>query len=282
MAAELLGIERRSPTGSTDPNRPSQQSFVVKYAAAELDHEVAIADVTAYRTTNSLITLDGKPFSHYDYATVNDNLYRVTAIYQKPSYGTPVAEAGDIEFKLNTIGKSQKVLSTLGRQDSQAPTGYSVPDVGDAIGATENGVEGVDAPFPAFDFTVTNIVTAATATPSFYAAIRAASGRVNDDSVNTVEYGTLAAGELLFKGAVASKSQGGDLVRIDFEFSGLPNATDIDVGGMTFDAKEGWDHLWFIFADKTDGAARGKKPIAGFIDRHIPRHDFSTIPVDFS
>lgn len=282
MAAQVLGIERRSPTGSTDPDKPSQQVFVVKYAAAELDHTVALADVTTYRTANSLTSLDGKPFSHYDYSTQNDDLYRVTAIYQKPSYGTPAAEEGDVEFRLNTIGKSQKVLTTLARQDSQAPTGYTVPTVGDAIGATETGIEGVDAPFPAFDFTVTNIVSAATATPSYYASIRAASAKVNNASVNTVEFGTLAAGELLFLGARATKSQNGDLVRVEFEFSALPNATSVEVGGMTFATKEGWDHLWLMFADETDGAARGKKPIAGFIDRYIERYNFALLPVNFS
>ena len=279
MALLKIGIQPRSARGSDDPATPSSLGFVVEYDADQFDHTAVLADVATYIGDESIGPIDGKPLQSLAYEARANRIWIVTATFARPRYGTHAGTAGDVESELSTIGKTTRVLTSLSRIESKAPAGLSVPSVGNAINASERGVEGVDAPLPSFDFTITNYLDKGDADAAYWLSIFGASATVNDATFNAGRYGTFAAGSVLFLGAAETSSRTSDEVKVEFRFSALPNSGAFTDSGMSFTGKDGWDVLWYIFAEVTDGAARGRKPVAGFIDRYIARSDFGDIPV---
>jgi hypothetical protein len=186
---------------------------------------------------------------------------------------------GTVIWSGTTAGGSQHITSGLAPGDVFTdPSVSSLPvDWGLAIGATKDGIAGVDITVPVDAFRATKYIAAAS-WPALRAAIKALTGTVNDDSW-TADGETFEAGEVLFLGATWAKRTEVDPpdYEVTFEFAASPNVEDLDIGGIIGIDKEGWDYLDITYEDTEDAGFLAKKPIIATIHKVYRRADFAAL-----
>jgi hypothetical protein len=182
----------------------------------------------------------------------------------------------DAEYTFDTGGGTAKVTQSLGTVASYAPAGLTPPDFQGAIGVSEDRVEGVDVPIPAFQFTETHRFTDAEVDGAYRLTLFTMTGRWNDAA-----FKGLASGECLFLGATGSRRAGDTKWSITFRFAGSPNVTGMTIGDITGVDKLGWDYLWVRYADFEDGFAYAlvKRPVAAYVERVSLPGDFSLLNI---
>ena len=126
---------------------------------------------------------------------------------------------------------------------SEDGAGIFPPNHRGAIGVTQDGhVEGVEIPYPIYNWSEALTVPAASVTTSYKLALFNLTGRMNHAA-----WKGFSKGEVLFLGAQGTQQNGG-AVKINFKFSSLPNETNIPVSPtLSIPFKYGWDYLWAEF-----------------------------------
>jgi hypothetical protein len=190
-------------------------------------------------------------------------------------YARYVRIIDDDEYTFDTGGGTQRITQSLETINSYAPSGLTAPDFGGAIGVSDDRVEGVDVTIPAYQFTETHRIAAATVDTSYRVALAGLTGRYNNDT-----FRGFAAGEVVFKGAAGTKRAGDDFWSITFRFEVSANVSGLSIGGMTID-KLGQHYLWVRYADYADTAASAlvKRPVAAYVERVSEPGDFSTLGI---
>ena len=142
------------------------------------------------------------------------------------------------DFAFEIASTQVKVFSSYAVIDSGEAEDETIPDNGTLIGVKDGKVEGVEVPQMTYNFSETHhfgVVTTA------YKILLAS-------LVGTVNFGSgflgFAAGEVMLTGVSGSQTANG-LWSLRFQFSVLPNATDLAVGDFEI-TKAGWDYIeWF-------------------------------------
>ena len=206
----------------------------------------------------------------------NHGLWEVTASF-RTSDTQPPPEAGDSSYSFDTTGGTQHVT-----QSRQTVAGYgapgipAIPDFDEAIGVTEDGVEGVDVTVPVFSYTETHFVPAASVTSGYVNTLFQLTGKVNASG-----FKGFAAGEMLFLGASGSKRSSEDFWEITYRFACSANATGLSVGPITGIDKKGWEYLWALYEDVEDGSAKRivKRPVAAYVERVYDTGNFGGLGI---
>ena len=103
-------------------------------------------------------------------------------------------------FAFETGGGTQHITRSLQTVNKYAPPDKNAPDNKQSVGATADGVEGVDIVVPVYSFSETHFLANSLVTPAYKAALYALTGRVNNAG-----FKGFGAGEVLFLGASGSK-----------------------------------------------------------------------------
>lgn len=185
------------------------------------------------------------------------------------------ATVGESSFEFDTGGGSQHISQSIATVNTYAPSGETAPDFQGAIGATSNGIDGVDITVPVYNFSETHWFADSAITTAYKLILHGLTGRKN-----AATFKGFAAGEVLFLGARGAK-RGLDNWEISYKFAALPNATGLVVGDITGIAKAGWDHLWVRYQDYEDTAAKAlvKRPVAVYIEQVYYDGDFSLLGI---
>jgi hypothetical protein len=182
----------------------------------------------------------------------------------------------------DTTGGSQHVTNSLSFS-AYAQSGGTIPDeFAGAIGATKDGVAGVDIVVPAYAFQAVKYIAAASFTAAFRRILRGLTGKVNAASWE-VNGDTFAAGEALFLGAIWAERTTVSPAdwEVTFKFSAKPNAHVDSVGPVLVDDDvPGWNLLDVLYEDiaGTSGGTEVtmvKQPLYVFSHKVYPDGDFS-------
>ncbi len=180
-------------------------------------------------------------------------------------------EVGESSYNFETGGETQHITQSLQTIQKYAPAGKTAPDFKGAIGVTESGVEGVDIPVKAFNWSETHCKSNSDVDTAYKAALYNLTY-----TVNNAPFKNFAAGEVLFLGASGSRRGDGDW-EITYRFASSPNKTGLTVGEITGIAKKGWEYMWVRYEDAEDDTAKAlvKKPIAVYIEKVYESGNFS-------
>lgn len=191
------------------------------------------------------------------------------------TYGRTGQPEGEVVWEFDTTGGQQKVTQSLMTVGRYAPQGQTAPDMGGAIGVTNNGVEGVEITVPVFAFSLRATLPDSAVTPAYRLTLFRLTG-----TVNAAPFLGFAAGEVLFLGATGTK-RNAENWEITYKFSASPNMANIAIGQITVPAKKGWEYLWVRYADDVDAVAKWavKRPIAAYVEQVYPYGDFSLLGI---
>lgn len=189
-------------------------------------------------------TYGGLVFDHVDgLEHQGAGLWYGTAKYVNPNN---TQQTGKSLIAFDTAGAREKIY--VGLADIVAyPTG-SAADYKRSIGVDGDKVEGCEITVPQYKLTVTFYVPNSSVTTSYIGVLYALTGTV----CNGTFYG-MDEGECLFLGAKGSRRGRGDW-ELTFEFAGSPNATGLNIGGITGVAKKGWQYLTVRFQKSPSGS----------------------------
>ena len=181
-------------------------------------------------------------------------------------------------------GTMHRAVALLHVGDYAAENG-TVLDFDGAIGVDADGnVGGVDVVMPQPGFTETVEISKKHFKSSYKRRLVYLTGKVNSK-----RFRGYAPGEVRFDGASASRAGGN--WRVTFKFSVSENAEKIEAGDIKIEgtrqapAKEGWDYLWFSYADVETKNEAGtvvavvRKPVCAHIERVYEREDFAQLDI---
>jgi hypothetical protein len=240
---------------TTGTNGTGQVPYYITGTTDPVEVVQAIAGVAPPNVTQGGInyTLDGITFDEeYIGSGTTAGVWSGTANYRNREIGP--GNAGDPPSYNFTTGGGTQHITTSKATASTALFG-TAPNFGNAIGVTPGGVEGVDIGVREFEWTETHYFTDDQVTVSFLRAIWLATFTTNSVAVNHPKVGTLAIGELLFKGGDLVKRGNGQWEGT-FRFAASPNVTNLSVGAMAGIHKTGWEYLWVYYRETEDTAAK--------------------------
>lgn len=248
-----------------------ERRYIVRGTPNEAAVRQALNDETADHYN---IGLDGEfwiPRVHIDVEPIGEDTWDCSVRYATRTL-TPLIDA---EFSFDTSnGGTEHITQSLGtrRYPAESP---NCPDLGGAIGVTDDGVEGVDIIVPKPIYTEVYRRPSSEVTNSYVMALEELTG-----TVNNAAFKGRAADEVLFLGAAGTKRGQGDW-EITFRFAASPNVTGLTIGDITGIAKKGWEYLWVRYADAEDAAAKAlvKKPVAVYIEKVYEEGDFSLLGI---
>lgn len=254
----------RSATDSDDPS--IDFNFIVKGTSDQATALAALGSLTS-DSYGSLVreSLSVEPMGLTS--------WRGTVRYSKRKK----KEAGDSRYGFDTRGATQHVTQAL-EAAVYVADGEVAPDWKGAIGATRDGVEGVDIVLPQFSFYETHYFAAAYISEAYKHNVFWLTGQVNASY-----FRGKAKGEVLFEGASGSLTGDApdDLWEITFYFRASPNATGIAIGDITVPAKEGWHYLDVHYEETVDSLASRlvKRPYAVQLARLYDYGNFSVLGI---
>lgn len=158
-----------------------------------------------------------------------------------------------------SVGGGQTHVTTA---ESVSTHGEVEPDVVGVIGASKDGVAGVDIPDGAFAFSIKQRVVVDAAV---VATIRSIQKKVNSDT-----FKGLVAGECLFLGLQSSDFVLGQKAELTYLFATIPNKAAMTVPGIAGTIpKKGWEHLDLYYAMKAGDKTLIHKPVGAQVTRPI-------------
>jgi len=180
-------------------------------------------------------------------------------------------EIGESTYRFSTGGGSRHITTSRGTTAYVASG--TAPDYKNAIGVTNDGVEGVDIVVPKFEWSETHTIAAASVTAAYIAILKNLTGKTNSGTWNGY-----AAEEVLFLGAEGSKRGDGDW-EISFNFAAADNVTGKTVGGISGVAIKAWDYVWIRFRTVEDTAAKKmvKQAEAVYVEKVYETGNLSTL-----
>lgn len=182
------------------------------------------------------------------------------------------------EFSFDTTGATQRITQAISTLFSGQPPGLPpAPDVLNAIGVTDDGVEGVDVPDQKYDWEEMFYFPRSAVTQAYRLTIANLTGLVNASA-----FRGFAAGEVLFRGAKGGTRTQGD-VAITFAFSRSKNRSPgFSFAGVTIPVeKKGWNYIWAMYEKRDDTAAKKlvNKTRAVYLNKVIEEGDFSLLQI---
>jgi len=264
---ELAG---RSGSDSAD-NNTGERSWLIR---GTTDPILARTTLVAFAVETSLYSYDGlglKSMSWSPYPEGGEAAWTFVASYDF----TP--EPGEFTISVDTSGATVNVQQAFAQVRFDAP-GETGPDYGESINVDADGnPRGVEKIIPSLKINVrARIAERFVVNALAYAkTIASYTGKVNGSS-----YLGFDEGELLFKGA------SGDVVTennpvLSFAFEASPNATGLTIGNISGISKEGWDFIWFDWAQKNDAAAGLKTTTArsAYVATIYEKTDFAGLQI---
>lgn len=191
-------------------------------------------------------------------------------------YGrTEPPQTGDSTYSFDTGGGTQHVTQSIATVGVYAAPGIYPPNFQGAIGATKDGIEGVDISVPIYNFSETHYLDANLVTGAYKSTLFYLTGTVNNGG-----FRGFSAGEVLFLGAGGAK-RGQDDWEISYRFAASPNVQGLQVGEITGIAKRGWDYLWIRYADAVDNDAfmLVKRPLSVYVEQVYPYTNFAGLNI---
>lgn len=200
-----------------------------------------------------------------------DGAYLVSVLYSRS--GTQ-PQVGDSRASFETRGGTQHITQSLETVGRHAASG-DAPDMGGAIGVTNDGIEGTDITVPVYTFSETHYFDSEFVTNPYRRDLFMLTG-----TVNSAPFRGLDAGECLFLGAAGSQ-RGDDPWEISFAFAGSPNLSDLDIGQISNIAKKGWEYLWVRYREKVDGEPKQLvvRPEFVYVERVYRAGNFSLLQI---
>lgn len=160
-------------------------------------------------------------------------------------------------WQLDLSAKTEKITNTKKLADQ---THWPVDaDVGTVIGLNDDKVDGVDIYVPAGSLTITAVRKHSDITPAYIQNLIMIEGSVNSADYDG-NWGTFAAGSLLFTGASLSRNNA-ESVQTQYNFLISTNVTGLQVetnlmysdGSIITTTnsidKKGWQYLWYAYRD---------------------------------
>jgi hypothetical protein len=239
-------------------------------------------DIVDHALANIPSTYADLPHQETVVQWLGDGKWEVLARYapnsaSNQSEPVPPPEEGDNEFEFDTTGGTQHIT-----QAKETIATYPDPAIGvasdwqEAIGVTDDGVQGIDIVLPQFSYKETHQIAHATVVGGLTGVIYGLTAKVNNAS-----FKGFAAGEVLFVGATGRRRKSEGFWTITFNFLCSRNATGIPIGPITVTSKKGWEHLDVQYESAEDETASMlvKKPIAARVYRVYDSGDFSTLGI---
>lgn len=265
--------------GSGDGRASDNPGYSIKYLPrgtgdiGDTDAAVMAAVLAAAPST-----YEGLPIIGAQISARGGWVWEVEVEYRPSSFKlTPKPVAGDPNKRsFSSKGGTQNIKASLETVWADSAGGLAVvPDFGNLINVTDDGVEGVDIVVPGWRETITRYLDNATVTGgSFKATIYGLTGKVNDDTFLGFE-----AGEVLFLGVDASQRDSDGVWEITYEFEARPNRTGIEVSDIPAFDQEGWHYAWFRTMPADEGAGITRKPSHVYVERVYESGDFSALGV---
>lgn len=229
-------------------------------------------------------TYEGIPRVGMSRKQITDTVFQFAVQYKLDSQQTQLSDPDTNTFNtttvLNLIGGTTHITNAIATT-SYCKTGNSVVDIKKTIGLDlkTGQVRGVDVIAPVFDISVSTMFPNSVVTPTYIANVYSLVGRTN-----AATFKGFAIGEVLFKGARASK-RGAENWEWSFEFSLQPNEADVDVDGITVPSstipKKGWEYIEVMYGDGTSDINSRKIQIPYQVNVHqvYKTGDFSLLKI---
>jgi len=267
MATVTEKFESRRIT--TDVSNPSVElRYTVRDTNDDVEARAALADASpsSYDPWGSGLT--SLPRTSITIEPVGDRLWDGVV-----RYGT-IPQTNESVFAFDTGGDTQHITQSLQTVGAYGGSAH-INDNGGAIGATPDGVEGVDITVPVYQFTETHYLSDDIVTDAYKGVLFRLTAKVND-----APFRGLDAGECLFLGASGSKRGSGDW-EITFRFAGSPNRTNLTVGDIGGIDKKGWEYLWVCYVHDTNqaGTAITQRPVAVYVECVYESGDFGLLGI---
>ncbi len=196
--------------------------------------------------------------------------------YLEATYGNAeFVNFDDRKITYEVGSTSQHIVQSLSTITSGKAAGVAglVPDFKGAINVVRNAVNGVDIDFGTFIFTETVLFEDDKITTAYLRKVKSLANKVNNAAFRGWQ-----AGEVKFNGATIGR-QNSDTYELTFRFEVSENETGLVVNGSDPFAKEGWDYLWFVYADDESADNLVKKVKYFYVERVYKRGDFSELGI---
>lgn len=207
-----------------------------------------------------------------------DGWWLVTVPYSVGAWGFNV---GSESYTFDTSGGTQHITHSRGMVAKYAASG-TAPDIGTStgggpIGATADGVAGVDIPVPQFEWEETHIFSWGSIDNTYKDRLAELTGRINNASFKGSQ-----AKEVLFLGCRGARLPD-NTAALTFKFAKSRNATGLEVGSITGIAKKGWEYLDVKYETKELGSGADKilvqQPKYVYIHKIFVDDDFSALGI---
>lgn len=185
--------------------------------------------------------------------------------YQVQSAPTVAPPDSAPEFSFDTSGETKHIHS--GFTQTGYPKGAS-PNFGTALGVSRDGIEGTDIIVPGYRWSETHYLSQAFVNSNYKILLADFTGTVHgdDDGTQPGPFRGFPSGEVLFLGAQGSLRGSGDW-QITYSFARLPNESNLTVGDITVEKKNGWQYLWIRTAERKIGEMPPHQVVA-----HVPSY----------
>ena len=203
---------------------------------------------------------------------------RADAIQERPQTGDRVLS---LDLSAATEHKTQS-FATVGAYGYAAGSSgdvASVTDYGNAIGVTDEDVQGCDVAAPHFAFTVTGYVADTDFDETYIGYLYALTGTTNDASYSIAGVGTFNQGELLYLGGPANERGTGADWEVGWGFEAGPNLTGLTVGTLTGIAKRAHEYMWVRYGQQENGTLHKLMlvPVAAYVEQVYQEGDFDDL-----
>lgn len=258
----------RSGDGEDSPNSSVTLTF---HASGSDDYN----DVAVAIFSSSIpLTYLGLVRQQIDREYIGGGHWYLHARYSADVQQQPPLQYGDPErITWDTTGGT-----TVRRTHATLVGGYSmtgtVPDNGDAINVTEDGVEGIDVEVGGGIMTIDSVITAAQASQAYGRRLQTWAKKY----VNNAEYRGFAAGEVRFMGGRMTERADGywDLSRT---FDVSENVTGQTFAGVTGIDKKGHEYVWALTQRTEDPVAKTVvvDTVAVYVHELFPAANFALL-----
>lgn len=180
----------------------------------------------------------------------------------------------DSSFSIDTTGGTTHITQALNTRFKVTPAGPQAgPDPQNAIGVTDDGVEGCDIYSPAFQFSRT-VQRANVSMAYINAALYGLVGRIN-----ALPFYNFAGGEVLYLGCSGSFNVR-DRWSLTHKFACSPNEAGVVIGnGITLPFKAGWEYVWVGYDKKVIGNRMMHVPAVAYVQDVYKVGDFSLLEI---
>lgn len=264
-AAELLRSRRRKIGDSSSID-------LIYGVQGTMDDDTVYSDVLA-ASPSTYLGYDRRSIS---IEAVDHNVWEGTVTYSDRSSSEPppgVTETPRISFDI--LGQTARVFQARDQRGYIAGAQGRAPDFFGGIGWNGDAFEGADAIFPELSFAKSVLVDVSAVTTNYVKLLSGLVGKVND-----ANFFGFAKGEVLFIGA-SGDMRSATQYELSFRFAVSRNETNLKIGNITVDKKEGWELLWVCYRMKEDAAAKftGPAPVAAYVATIYEEGDLSLIGI---